>query len=1558
MKKLVRSISLAVSIIFIASASIFSQTTASTNSNILLDCTGKIGSKIWLDYSSLGAATNCNGIQDANEPGIQGVTVKLKDNLGAVIDTKVTDANGEYSFTIADLCSSDVDCKPCEGKVTQLTMRYDGTLQNATIKVVQKKPKIAVFKEIVQPGGEFTFSGVDNKGTLSTEIEIFVNGVSNTKIHTSCSVDIGPGLVSGDFTVIKGYSKEGGLLCEVTGGTGVLDKCFSVEVDESTLPAGLTPTLTTVGSLRDKDSNPNPSLLCLNSVENENLTIDFGYCQNEQPCKSTIGNLIWRDSNLDGVQTNGELGIAGVVVDLLNESGSKITSATTNNNGIYQFAEVVNGNYKVKVSDVNFASGGIFEPFDNSKWYATKQNRGGDDNTDSDGDTKFYTAAVTVHCADNPTIDFGFYKTCLTIEKTGPASVNVGEKIKYHFRVENCGDVILHGGVSVYDKLLKPSGDNKIWSSVVDKGQVFEFDKEFTTNDAHCGSLKNTVQAVGHPQLPDGSFLTNVTAKDTMFVNVICEEPVSIGNKVWYDQNENGIQDGGENGVEGITVNLFDCENQFLKTVVTNSDGGYLFDNLSGGNFYVQFVKPNGYDFTAKNLGGNSELDSDADLVTGKTLCTTLDPGEDDLSWDAGIYYSKAAIGDHVWLDKNKNGIQDVGESGIANITVNLFDCSDLLKSSAVTDNDGAYIFQNLNGGGYYLQFVKPVGYDFTSKDAGDDAKDSDADLTSGKTECTTLDNGEYDMTWDAGMHLIPPTPEADLRILKSLSDDTPDDGDVVTYTITVFNDGPDNAVNVEITDLLPTGVIYQSSSTTFGTYNPSSGIWNVGNLNFGASAVMTISAKVDIGYQSTSSWDLGPAKDYNVFILYDINQPSSDTEGKMAVGRNAYFARYSHGYRLPNSQGTEDVLIVNKNLTYKSGRVFNGNVVYGGLTNLPVDSVGIVEGTLRQDTPIDFDAARSYLTTLSGQLSNYSANGTIIELFSYGLDLIGTDPYLNVFDLDGAVLSTKTEMNIKVPNGSVVLINVSGTGITFTGGLTVVGTSIGNVLYNFYEAQDLYIHHIDIRGSILAPFAVVNFESGIQNGQMIAAHLYGMGQFNKTKFIGNIPTDACVINIAEVSKSNLIDPDSTPGDGEVDDDDYASALFCVTYEGNTAGGGGDGGGEWEYAGEFGVTEIVWSLANDPEGNLYAGTWGGKIYMTTDQIKWTVINEGMEAAYIWSLDEYNGFIFAGTERGVYRYDGETWLLNETMKQDVRSIRIDEYGKIYAATWGNGVFKSNDYGLTWTQQNEGMEGSLALHSLVFNSLGDLFAGSMGGGVSASQNGGMNWKTIDIGYEFIWSLGATSNNVIFAGTYGKGLYISDDNGSTWYNSDLPAAYVYSITIDALDNIYVSTWESGVYVSKDYGATWISLGMGGLGVSSIMITPVVDGLRSSKESPDQVKDISYIMYAGTSDGKIYKKLVNKTTDITEDGTIPTEFALENNYPNPFNPSTIIEFSIPLSGNYKLEVFNILGEKITTLVRGHINPGKHSVTFNALNYASGVYIYRLHGSGVNISRKMLLLK
>ncbi|MEX2603458.1 MAG: T9SS type A sorting domain-containing protein [Gracilimonas sp.] len=103
------------------------------------------------------------------------------------------------------------------------------------------------------------------------------------------------------------------------------------------------------------------------------------------------------------------------------------------------------------------------------------------------------------------------------------------------------------------------------------------------------------------------------------------------------------------------------------------------------------------------------------------------------------------------------------------------------------------------------------------------------------------------------------------------------------------------------------------------------------------------------------------------------------------------------------------------------------------------------------------------------------------------------------------------------------------------------------------------------------------------------------------------------------------------------------------------------------------------------------------------------------------------------------------------------------------------------------------------------------------------------------------------------------------------------------------------------------------------------------------------------------LYKETV---TSIDDDNELPGNFRLEQNYPNPFNPTTNISFIMPKASEVNLEVFNIMGQKVATLVDGFRNQGSHITTFDASNLASGMYTYRLTaGSSVQV-RKMMLIK
>ena len=116
----------------------------------------------------------------------------------------------------------------------------------------------------------------------------------------------------------------------------------------------------------------------------------------------------------------------------------------------------------------------------------------------------------------------------------------------------------------------------------------------------------------------------------------------------------------------------------------------------------------------------------------------------------------------------------------------------------------------------------------------------------------------------------------------------------------------------------------------------------------------------------------------------------------------------------------------------------------------------------------------------------------------------------------------------------------------------------------------------------------------------------------------------------------------------------------------------------------------------------------------------------------------------------------------------------------------------------------------------------------------------------------------------------------------------------------------------------------------------------------------------------GALYGKRINQLlqknfgakNETKEEETIPTDYVLYQNYPNPFNPVTTIKFDIPTPGQTELIIYDILGNKIKTLVNDVKQPGRYEISWDASGVSSGVYIYQLRVNEFITSKKMILLK
>ena len=254
-----------------------------------------------------------------------------------------------------------------------------------------------------------------------------------------------------------------------------------------------------------------------------------------------------------------------------------------------------------------------------------------------------------------------------------------------------------------------------------------------------------------------------------------------VGDKVWHDENFDGLQDVLELGIEGVRVNLYDTGASLVDWTLTDAMGEFLFRKKDAGNYTLEYELPPSYDFTAQDVGADDTVDSDADSTTGQTVEFAIQEAVTDLDWDAGMAEPNG-IGNFVWEDVDQDGFQDVGESGLAGVSVNLVDATlaATVAGPVVTGADGLYSFSNQAPGDYYLAFTAPSGYVFTSENQGDnDLVDSDANPVSGVTAVFTLSVGQSDTSWDAGLAAEPLTQVGNRVWLDVDGDGIQDGGEV-----------------------------------------------------------------------------------------------------------------------------------------------------------------------------------------------------------------------------------------------------------------------------------------------------------------------------------------------------------------------------------------------------------------------------------------------------------------------------------------------------------------------------------------------------------------------------------------------------------------------------------------------------------------------------------------------------------------------------------------------------------------------------------------------------------
>ena len=295
--------------------------------------------------------------------------------------------------------------------------------------------------------------------------------------------------------------------------------------------------------------------------------------------------------------------------------------------------------------------------------------------------------------------------------------------------------------------------------------------------------------------------------------------PLAIGDYVWNDLNHDGVQGALEPGVAGVTVVLLTTDGTVIATTTTDANGHYVFDNVGAGDYQVKFSNlPTGYAFTSQSVpGATLGNDSNPNPTDGLSPVFTVAPGganmrpvesadgtttarEINPTIDAGIWLP-ASIGDYVWFDDNRNGVQDAGEVGVPSVTVSLLGADGRVVAAVVTDASGHYEFVGLTPGEYQIRFELgslPSETFVTGVNlGGDPALDSDGDSTTGLVAPTSLIPGENDRTFDLGIYRR----DYDLALAKTIGRVEPSTN-TITWVITVTNNGRDSAPGpITITD-------------------------------------------------------------------------------------------------------------------------------------------------------------------------------------------------------------------------------------------------------------------------------------------------------------------------------------------------------------------------------------------------------------------------------------------------------------------------------------------------------------------------------------------------------------------------------------------------------------------------------------------------------------------------------------------------------------------------------------------------------------------------------------
>jgi|WetSurSiteA1Bulk_404760.scaffolds.fasta_scaffold07691_3 photosystem II stability/assembly factor-like uncharacterized protein len=379
----------------------------------------------------------------------------------------------------------------------------------------------------------------------------------------------------------------------------------------------------------------------------------------------------------------------------------------------------------------------------------------------------------------------------------------------------------------------------------------------------------------------------------------------------------------------------------------------------------------------------------------------------------------------------------------------------------------------------------------------------------------------------------------------------------------------------------------------------------------------------------------------------------------------------------------------------------------------------------------------------------------------------------------------------------------------------------------------------------------------------------------------------------------------------------------------------------------------IWSVCKDIQGFIYAGTTGtpNGLYKTTDGgNNWTNILIGTSNYLGIAVDSAGNIYAANLSNGLMKTTngGTNWTnipISFFNGKNVQTVACGKNGYVYVGTVTGGIFRSTDYGTTFPDTSISTATIVSFFIDQYNP-NKIYAGAS----SASSSTGVFIST-DAGLTFTgphnlyncWGFVQNAPNELYmiTTTTGYPFLKTTDGGYNWSAVSTLSGAMRGITKDIAGNLYVCG-NGGVFKSTNNGVTFSNYG---LTYSGNLIVASGDKIFAS--------------VSGSANGGVWIYTDTTLVNISNNKYLANQgYLLQQNHPNPFNPSTVIIFESIKREIVELAIIDITGKVLETIFKGEIYPGLHKVVWNASGFSSGIYFYILKTPSFSGSGKMILLK